>query len=124
MMAMKSKMTTRMKTTRDINSVVRRLLIIGLIISTMLMVLGVALDLILHRSLPTEVFPLSEAFGRAIHLRPSGFFSLGLMALILTPVLQVLGSIIVFIWEGDRRYAAVTLLVLAVMIASVFIGEG
>jgi uncharacterized membrane protein len=52
------------------------------------------------------------------------FLSLGLMILMATPAIRVLGSVIVFLWERDWRYAAITLLVLSVMIASVLLGRG
>ena len=52
-------------------------------------------------------------------LRPVGFFSLGLLALILTPFARVAGSIVIFLREHDRRYAAITAIVLAIMIASI-----
>lgn len=108
----------------DLNEIMHQLLVVGLIASVFFMLTGIAIDLIRHRSLPTTVLPLSEAFSRTVQLRASGFFSIGLLLLILTPFLRVLGSLLVFIWERDWRYAGITFLVFIVMLISVLVGEG
>ncbi len=107
----------------DLNEIMHQLLVVGLIASVLFMVTGIVIDLIRHRALPTTVLPLSEAFSRTLHLRASGFFSIGLLLLILTPFLRVLGSLLVFIWERDWRYA-ITLLVFIIMLISILVGEG
>jgi len=38
-------------------------------------------------------------------------------------LLRVVGSLIVFIWERDGRYAAITGLVLIVMLISLWVGQ-
>jgi uncharacterized membrane protein len=114
----------RAATTRDLNEVVHLILIIGLYASVALMLAGVALDLYRSRALPVTVFSLSEALARTAQLRASGFFSLGLLLLILTPLLRVIGSVFVFAWERDWRFAGVTFLVMVVMIVSVLVGAG
>ena len=48
----------------------------------------------------------------AFHLRAAGFYSLGLLALILTPFIRVLGSIVAFAAARDWRFVAVTSAVL------------
>ena len=109
---------------RDLNEVVHSVLIIGLYASVLLMVAGVAIDLIRSRALPTEVLSLSEAWSRTIHLRASGYFSLGLLILILTPLLRVIGSFLTFLWQRDWRYVGVTLVVMVVMLISLWVGKG
>ena len=47
---------------------------------------------------------------------PRSIIALGLMVLIATPVLRVAVSIIAFSVEGDRRYALITALVLAILV--------
>jgi len=108
--------------TRDLNQVVRRILIVGLIVSAMLMLIGLGLDLISSRTLTTETFPPGEALRQAMALRSSGFYSLGLIMLMLTPLMRVIGSVIVFIWERDWRYAGITALVILVMLISLWVG--
>lgn len=109
--------------TRDLNEMVHWVLVIGLFVSAILMLIGLAIDLLLHRALPATVVPPAEAIRRAASLRPSGFLSLGLLTLILTPLLRVVGSLLVFAWERDGRYVVVTALVLIVMLVSLWVGQ-
>jgi uncharacterized membrane protein len=110
--------------TRDLNDAVHRILIAGLILSTALLLTGLILDAINGRSLPTQPVPPGEALSRALQLRGSGFLSLGLLVLVSTPIVRVLGSAIVFLWERDWRYVAITIFVLLVMLTSVVLGGG
>jgi uncharacterized membrane protein len=110
--------------TRDLNDAVHQILIIGLIISTALLVAGLIIELIRSGTLPEATLHPVEAIRQTLQLRSSGFLSLGLLVLLVTPVMRVIGSIIVFALEGDRRYALVTLTVLLVMTASVLLGHG
>ena len=46
------------------------------------------------------------------------------LVLIGTPILRVVGSVVVFVYERDWRFAAVTGVVLLVMLVSVVVGQG
>jgi len=116
--------TPAAKEQRDLNEIVHGVLIIGLVVSTALMLTGLALDIAYRREIPSAVPDIGEVFGRVLALRPSGFLALGLLALIATPILRVVGSIGAFIYERDWRFAGITLLVLAVMVASLLMGRG
>lgn len=108
---------------RDLNEVVHQLLIVGLIISTLFMLAGIILDLVLGRQAPTIIPDLREVFTRIAVMRPSGFLSLGLLVLIATPIIRVIGSIIVFIYERDWRFAGITLLVFLIVLFSILFGS-
>jgi uncharacterized membrane protein len=99
-------------------------LIIGVAISTALMLVGIGLDLIYQRDLPMAVPDVGEVLQRVVSLRPSGFLALGLLALIATPILRVMRSIIAFVYERDWRYAGVTTLVLLALIISLLLSKG
>ncbi len=114
----------RAKEQRNLDQTIHKLLVIGLAISVSFMLFGLLLDLTLHRFIPTTIPNLGEVFMRAISLRPSGFLSLGLLVLIATPVVRVIGSFIAFIYERDWRYAGITFLVLLVVVLSIVIGKG
>ena len=107
--------------TRDLNDVVHRILIVGLLVSTVLLLFGLIPDLLRGQALPAAVLPPAEALRRAVALDPAGFLSLGLLVLIFTPVVRVIGSIVVFISERDWLYCGVTLFVLMVMVVSVIL---
>jgi len=116
--------TRAAKQQRDLNEIVHAVLIIGLVVSTALMLTGLALDIAYRREIPSAVPDIGEVFGRVIALRPSGFLALGLLVLIATPILRVVCSIGVFLYERDWRFAGITCLVLAVMTASLLLGKG
>lgn len=109
---------------RNLNEVVHGVLLFGLAISTTLMLIGLGLDLVRHHEMPTAVPSFEDVFRRVIEVRASGFLALGLLALIATPILRVIGSIFAFLYERDWRYAAITFLVLVVVGLSVLLGQG
>jgi uncharacterized membrane protein len=110
--------------TRELNEVVRRMLVIGLLASTAMMVAGVSLALVRHRSLTTTTLDIGSTWARIEALRPSGFLALGILILIATPIFRVLGAFVTFAYERDWRYAGITLIVLLVLGASLLIGKG
>ena len=112
------------KERRDLNEVVHRMLIIGLLISTALILVGLVLDIALSREVPTVVPDIHDVFARVAALRPSGFLSLGLLVLIATPIFRVIASIFVFIYERDWRFAVVTFIVFFIVLISVLFGKG
>ena len=59
----------------------------------------------------------------AINLRPRGIVALGLLLLIATPVARVVFTIFAFWMEKDYTYVAVTMIVLAVLLFSLFFGN-
>ena len=110
--------------TRDLNGVIHRVLVIGLFASTAAMLAGVVLAVVRHRALATTAPDISGVWARIEALRPSGFLALGILILIATPILRVLGSFVIFLYERDWRYAGVTLIVLLVLAASLLLGRG
>ncbi len=109
---------------RDLNAIVHSVLIIGLVISTTLMLIGVGLDLFSQRDLPTAVPDVGDVIQRVLALRPSGFLALGLLVLVATPIVRVLGSIGTFLYERDWRFVGVTTLVLVILLTSLLLGKG
>ena len=116
--------TEKAREQRDLNQVVHGVLIVGLAISTALILIGIGLDLFYQQDLPMAVPDLGEVLARVVALRPSGFVALGLLVLIATPILRVLGSIVAFLYERDWRYAGITTVVLLVLIVSLVLGKG
>lgn len=109
---------------RDINEIVHRTLVLGLAVSTTLMLIGIALEIIRRQSLPTVEPAAGDILSRVMALRPSGFLALGLLVLLGTPILRVIGSVFAFAYERDWRFAGITFLVLMVVIASILLGNG
>lgn len=107
---------------RNLNAVVRAVLVVGVALSASLMLLGVGLDLVLRRDLPDVTPNLAEVVQRVLELSPSGFLALGLLILIATPILRVLGSLGTLLYWRDWRYAGIAAIVLAVMMTSILLG--
>jgi uncharacterized membrane protein len=58
---------------------------------------------------------------RLASLEPLAISQLGLLALLATPVTRVAASVVGFALERDRLYTAITLAVLAILLASIFV---
>jgi uncharacterized membrane protein len=67
---------------------------------------------------PTDFGDLPARLAR---LEPLAVTQLGLLALLGTPVLRVAASVVGFALEGDRLYAAITLIVLSVLLTSILV---
>ena len=67
---------------------------------------------------PTDFSQIGPGLGQ---LRPIAVAQVGLLALLATPVLRVITSMIAFAIEGDRLYAALTLVVLTILLVSLFV---
>jgi uncharacterized membrane protein len=104
------------------------MLMIGMIVSNVLFVIGIVLAL-LH----PQYFPLSASWVREqyragailhgiIHGQPTGFFLLGTLLLILTPVARVIVSIYAFWIDHDLKYVRVTGAVFIIMVITVILG--
>ena len=95
----------------------------GLALSIALMAVGLVLCVVRGASLPRHAMPLTDLPHGLVSLSPVAYLSLGLIALIATPFARVVGSLIDFALEHDRRYVAVTATVLAVMCLSILLGR-
>ena len=51
-------------------------------------------------------------------LRPQAIAQLGLLALVATPIVRVLATLVAFALERDRLYVGITAVVLAILLAS------
>jgi uncharacterized membrane protein len=58
---------------------------------------------------------------RLATLEPLAIAQLGLLTLLATPVARVATSVVAFASEGDRLYTAITLAVLMILLASIFL---
>jgi uncharacterized membrane protein len=100
-----------------------KLLLIGLYLSVALILFGLGLALFTHQNVPETVFPLHSLFTGLLSLNAGSYLSLGLLVLIATPIIRVITSFISFLVEKDWRFAAITLVVLATVLVSIFLGK-
>jgi len=62
-----------------------------------------------------------EPLGKVANGEPLAIAQLGLLVLLATPIARVAVSVVAFALERDRIYTAITLAVLAILLASVFL---
>jgi uncharacterized membrane protein len=108
---------------------VYRLLIAGMIVSSLLFAAGIALALLHPRVLPlTTRWVRSQYHIRAVvhgivHGDPTAILLVATVLLILTPVARVMVSIVAFLVDRDYKFVAVTSFVFLVMVITVLLGE-
>ena len=56
--------------------------------------------------------------------QPLALVTMGLLVLLLTPILRVVISVVIFALERDWRYTTITLLVLIILLISLLLGQG
>ncbi len=103
-----------------------RILQVGVLASAAVILVGLVLLLATGSSgYPAGAFPSDPAqvlAGLAAG-RPYAVISAGLLLLILTPVLRVGISVIVFVREKDRPFVGITVLVFLILVASFLLGK-
>ncbi|HYM85082.1 MAG TPA: DUF1634 domain-containing protein [Candidatus Dormibacteraeota bacterium] len=110
-------------------AVVSGVLIVGVGASAALVAAGFLASLVVgwQGSLagsPSASSPTTDFGGLGANLlavRPLGLAQLGLVVLVATPVLRVATSVVAFALEGDRLYVAITSIVLAILLGSLFV---
>ncbi len=70
-------------------------------------------------------FPTSpgDVISGVAQLKPYALIALGLLLLILTPVIRVAASIVIFLLEHDYAYVLITAVVLLILVVSFLLGK-
>jgi uncharacterized membrane protein len=66
---------------------------------------------------------LTALYSGLLVFDPASVIALGLLALIATPVIRIVVSIIAFALEGDWHYVAITAVVLTILIVGIVMGK-
>ena len=106
-----------------VERMVSRVLGIGIVVAVAFMLAGVVLGAARGDGLPDHVMALDDLLPGLGELDPAAYLSLGLLTLIATPFVRVIGSIVAFAVQRDRRYVLVTAVVLVVMCLGVLLGR-
>ena len=114
----------------DIEAVMGRLLITGVIISGTLILFGGIYYLIQHgfsiphfktfRGEPSHLRSVKQIIDGVIHFDSLSIIQLGVLLLIATPVSRVIFSVIGFLFEKDYLYVLISLIVLGIIAYSIF----
>jgi uncharacterized membrane protein len=108
---------------QTLNKAVNFLFIAGLVVSIASILVGIALLVIDGQSLPEKTSTLRQ-IGAGLKVgRPSSFLDGGLLLLIGTPVLRLLGVLIEFAGSRNWRYAGLAFMVMLILAFSALIGS-
>lgn len=108
---------------------VYRLLIAGMIVSSLLFASGIALALLHPRFIPLTTrwvrsqYHVGAVLHGITHGDPTAILLVATVLLILTPVARVVVSIVAFFIDRDYKFVAVTSFVFLVMVITVILGE-
>lgn len=97
---------------------------VGVSIAAIIMIFGFIVLLVTDRSNfeGMSVVSIASIYDGICQLDPYAIMLLGIFVLILTPVLRVVSSIILFAKEKDKMYVVITSFVLIVLICSFCVG--
>lgn len=110
----------------DVELFVSKSLRVGVIISAAVIFLGLAFFIATGESgYPGDTYPtgLREILTGTTALKPFAVILTGLILLILTPVMRVGVSILVFVKEKDWLYVGISSVVFLILISSFFFGK-
>lgn len=106
-----------------VERMVSRVLGVGIAVAVVFLLVGVVLGVASGDGLPQSVVASADLLSGLVELEPAAYLSLGLLVLIATPFVRVIGSIVAFALAHDRRYVLVTVAVLVVMCLGVLLGR-
>jgi uncharacterized membrane protein len=109
---------------RRVDHIVYGVLFGGVIAASVLLGVGICVALVERQSLPRSLASPGDTLRGLLHLRPDALVSAGLMVLMITPVVRVIGSVAAFAVARDLRYALVAAAVLLTMATSIYWGHG
>ena len=116
-------------TEENVYTDVYRMLIAGMIVSSVLFAIGILLAMLHPQYVPlTSRWIRSEYHVRLVvhgllHGDPSSIMLVATVLLILTPVARVVVSIVAFLIDRDYKFVAVTSFVFLIMVVTVILGE-
>lgn len=108
---------------------VYRLLIAGMIVSSVLFAIGIVLAMLRPQFIPLTTrwvrsqYHVPTVLHGLRHGDPSAIMLVATVLLILTPVARVVVSIVAFAIDRDRKFVVVTSFVFLVMVITVILGE-
>lgn len=116
---------TRRATSQGLGRAVHLSLLTGLLISGSLLILGTILSLAKHEARPDgRPSGVETIVSQAIHGNGIAILYLGIFILMLTPILRVIVLAFGWLLEREWRFAAIAILVLALLATSVVLGTG
>lgn len=105
----------------DRNRLIYHILRAGVLVSVAILIFGFVLALLTGQPIPERSVPPRSLGGELFRFTAAGYFSLGVLVLIFTPVARVVLSLLSFAEERDRSYVLMTAIVFVNLIVSLFL---
>ncbi len=107
----------------NVNRIIANILRLGSVISAILMLAGLFLFLVKgYPQQEAHILGFPQALAGSLALEPVALMTLGIVILLLTPLLRVVGAFFAFLlFEKDWKYALISLGVLLILSASLFV---
>lgn len=103
----------------QLSLVARSILRLGFTLSAIVLAAGIALSIIQGKELAGRTDSFSKVLPAVFRGDPHGVIDLSILLLMATPLATVISLVIGFWKIGDRRYAGISLLVVAILMISV-----
>ena len=107
-----------------LNHTISRVLTVGLLVSVVLLVVGAVVTLVRPDLPAVHQTSLRQLWAALSGLRPGGFFDLGLLVLLATPVARVVALLLGFSQRRMWLFSLVSLIVLVLLGLSAYLGLG
>jgi uncharacterized membrane protein len=105
-----------------LNSIVSRLLVVGLLAAITLLVIGVILTIAQPGVAVPHTTSIKDIPEQLAALEPGGFYQLGLLVLLATPFARVVALGIVFAQRRQWLFAGISFLVMTMLILGAILG--
>ncbi|MCL5736447.1 MAG: DUF1634 domain-containing protein [Actinobacteria bacterium] len=110
------------KVGHDLNPVIARLLYGGLLMAVFLLLIGTALAAARVGPPVPRLTSIGDIPRALRHFEAGGFFSLGLLILLITPAARVAALLVAFTRDREWLFASISLVVLALLALSGILG--
>ena len=113
-----------MKKEKDITITISNILKVGVYISSFLILVGIILTIVSDTSgnLTIERYTFQEMITGLFRFDHYSYMMFGIFALRLTPVLRILGLLVVYIKEKDYKFVRICIIVLLILCISLSLG--
>ncbi len=106
----------------NLNRTIARTLVAGLCLAIVLLLVGIILDLAGRASSAGQAASIGDMTQALVALEPAGFYYLGLLVLLATPVSGVIALAVGFARRRSWIFCSISLFVLAVLALSAYLG--
>ena len=127
-------MTERDTAEKRMDEIMGRLLRTGVILAAVFVLAGGVVYVVRHpepvtdyrvfQGEPEELRTVPGIIHEALALRGRGLIQFGLLILIATPIARVAFSVVAFLYQRDRTYVLITMVVLGLLVYSLLGGGG